>query len=85
MADLTSIQRYYHDIDFALGEALFIRIVNAPKSLLERPGLGSPTGRQGTRKWRIKRTPFLLLYRIRKDGAVEILRVRHAAQDWRPA
>jgi toxin ParE1/3/4 len=81
-ADLADVLRYYNDVDFALGESLFVRIITAPAPLLDQPGIGSPTRKSGIRKWRVKRTPFLLFYRLRKDGALQILRVRHAAQDW---
>ncbi len=83
-ADLRNILRYYNDVDFALGETLFGRIVAASRPLIDQPGLGSVVGHHGTRKWRVKRTPFVLLYRISKNRTVEILRVHHAAQNWRP-
>jgi toxin ParE1/3/4 len=83
-ADVVDALRYYKAIDPLLALMLRKRIAAAPTPLVERPGLGSPTGQHDTRKWRVRGTPFLLLYRILVDGTVEILRVHHTAQNWRP-
>jgi len=49
--------------------------------LLEFPRLGPPVGGSGHRKWRLKKTPFLMIYTIEFDG-LYILRVYHERQDW---
>lgn len=48
----------------------------------ETPGAGSPVGSTKLRKWRIGRTPYLMLYRFTRD-AVLVLRVYHDHQNWR--
>ena len=35
------------------------------------------------RKFAVRGTPYILVYRI-VSGAIEILRVRHNREDWRP-
>jgi len=83
-SDIVEILRYYQMIDPTLAIDLRRQITAAPKILLDRPGIGSPIGKHGMRKWRVRRTPFLLFYRNLPNGIVEIAHVRHAAQDWRP-
>jgi plasmid stabilization system protein ParE len=48
--------------------------------LLEFPGLGTPVGSAGHRKWRIKKAPFLIIYAIESDS-LQVLRVYHERQD----
>jgi len=82
-ADLVKLLGYYANIDPDLAPAMRRRVVAAQRPLLDRPGIGSPTGRRGTRKWRVRGTPFLLFYRISSDGTLQVVNVRHAAQNWR--
>lgn len=63
-------------------DALIVRIETAPLILLDFPELGEKVGPDGRRKWRVKRTPFILLYRKAGDD-VEISRVIHSASDWK--
>lgn len=51
--------------------------------LLAYPRLGTPVGSAGHRKWRLKKTPFLMICTIEADG-LYILRVYHELQDWQP-
>ena len=83
-ADIVEVLEYYETIDRTLAPALRRRIVAATGPLVDRPGIGSPTDRFGIRKWRVRGTPFLLLYRVLTGGTVEILRIHHAARDWHP-
>lgn len=53
----------------------------ATNRLLAFPRLGTPVGLAGHRKWRLKKTPFLMIYAIEVDG-LYILRVYHERQDW---
>lgn len=60
-----------------LAEALDVAI----SQLLEFPRSGSPVGAAGHRKWRLKRAPFLMIYKI-DENLLQILRVYHERQDW---
>jgi len=67
-----------------LGLTFLERVEEAPLILLDYPGLGSPTLLPGVRKWRVRKTPFLIFYVANRDR-VEITTVRHASSDWRSA
>jgi plasmid stabilization system protein ParE len=80
-ADVARIDDFYFPLspEFAdrLGEAAF----RAASFLAEHPRAGSPF-RAGTRKWRVASFDFVLIYRIVPSG-IEILRMRHASENWR--
>lgn len=64
-----------------VADRLFELILSAPQILCEYPGAGATLGHSELRKWLIKKTPFLLIYRERSDE-IEITRVLHRASDW---
>lgn len=80
-SDLASIYEYHAEAgsDFAFRAAE--RAVGAARLLGERPRLGSIVENTIYRKWRVPRTPYLLIYRAERDR-LRIARVFHAAQDW---
>lgn len=49
------------------------------QALLTRPDLYRPGRKRGTREMVVE--PFIVIYRVRK-GAIEILRIKHHAQQW---
>jgi len=49
-------------------------------SLLDFPAIGSPIS-GNTRKLRIGRMPYLMLYQL-DDGRIEVLRIVHERQNW---
>jgi toxin ParE1/3/4 len=57
------------------------RIFEGPLVLLDYPQLGQPAGLLELRKWAVRRTPFILLYRVLGTD-LEVARVVHAASDW---
>lgn len=77
--DLYTIARQYGEIDPDLPLLLLERIEAAPLVLMENPGLGSPFGRH-LRKWPVRRTPFVLLYRM-VGTELQIRRVLDARSD----
>lgn len=77
--DLYTIARRYGEIDPDLPLILLERIETAPLILLDNPGLGSPFAGK-LRKWPVKRTPFVLLYRA-AGGDIQIRRVLDARSD----
>ena len=52
----------------------------APTPLFDFPEIGSLTS-AGPRKWRVPKTPYLLLYDI-SEKAVEVVTVVHDRTDW---
>ncbi len=49
--------------------------------LVEFPRMGTPVGSHDHRKWRLGKTPFLIIYAA-EDRDLHILRVYHERQDW---
>jgi plasmid stabilization system protein ParE len=80
--DLYAIAAYYGRLDPSLPEIFLERIEEAPLVLLDFPGLGSPTRSADVRRWRVPKTPFLLLYAEVSKG-IQIRRVIHDRSDWR--
>jgi toxin ParE1/3/4 len=54
----------------------------AGRFLAENPGAG-PILDGAVRKWRVRGTEYVLLYRGSRAG-VEVVRLQHARRDWRP-
>lgn len=79
--DLADIASYYDEIDPDLTDRMLARIVAAPDPLRRHPEAGPEIEMLALRKWRIKRTPYLLIYRL-VEGRIEIARVIHSARDW---
>ncbi|MFA6116188.1 MAG: type II toxin-antitoxin system RelE/ParE family toxin [Sphingomonas sp.] len=81
--DLAAIDDYYHDLnpDHALrvGRAA----IAAARFLAERPEAG-PVLDDKVRKWRVRGTDYVLIYRPVRQG-IQVLRVHHAKQNWRKA
>ena len=76
-------------IDYLLGESLPFdavedyvkRIYKAPEHLAMLPGAGKPGRVPNTREWRVKDTPYALIYRALADR-VQILRVMHDSRQF---
>ena len=83
-ADLYDIADTYSQVAPALDQELLDRIFDAPLILRDYPFLGEEVGAFALRKWLVRRTPFILLYRV-TDDFIEIARVVPAASDWRDA
>jgi plasmid stabilization system protein ParE len=80
--DLAAIDDYY----FTLNPDHALRVgraaIAAARFLAERPEAG-PVLVEGARKWRVRGTDYILIYRPVSQG-IEVLRVYHAKQNWRP-
>ncbi|MGF1550657.1 MAG: type II toxin-antitoxin system RelE/ParE family toxin [Sphingomonadaceae bacterium] len=84
-ADLARIDDYYAEADPAFPERMGDNAIAAGRILMEWPHAGSLLGgEQDFRKWPVKSTPYIFIYRILGDR-IEILRVRHDREDWRSA
>ena len=57
------------------------RVIEATELLQEQPYLGRPGLRRGTREWVVRRTPYILVYRISEE-VIDIVHVWHGAQNW---
>ena len=79
-ADLYSIADYYAQRDADLPDEILGRIIAAPLILLDQPRLGTLV-ELDLRKWAVRHTPFVLLYRT-EDASVEVARVIHTASNW---
>ncbi len=82
-ADLGGIDDYWLARDGERADRLLDRVEKAAQRLRHVPEGGPLVGRENMRKWRVAGTPCSLLSRVRGE-AIEILRVHHGAQDWRP-
>jgi plasmid stabilization system protein ParE len=79
--DLYEIADHYASISPGLDDELLARIFGAPLVLLDYPLLGESIGMLDLHKWAVRRTPFILLYRVTATN-IEVARVVHAASDW---
>jgi toxin ParE1/3/4 len=81
-ADLAAIDDYYERLnpDFALRVAR--KAIAASRFLADHPRAG-PEIDPGIRKWRVPTTDYILVYRV-VGGGIEVVRVYHAQQQWRP-
>jgi toxin ParE1/3/4 len=80
--DLLEMADHYGEIDPDLSDLMLRRAQTAPLFLTEHPFAGPPIDDTSLRKWWIRGTPYLLLYRVTRD-AVEVARVVHHATNWR--
>ena len=80
--DLASIDDFYVALDVDYADRVGRAAIRAARFLADHPGAG-PIVTGEFRKWRIPGTRHLLVYRVRTE-AVEILRVHHGRENWRP-
>ena len=81
-ADLAAIGDYYEPLNPDFPLQVERRAMAASRFLAEHPHAG-PEIELGTRKWSVPRTDYIIVYRIARGG-IEVLRVYHARQQWRP-
>lgn len=79
--DLARADTYYRERSVAYAYSIGREAIAAGRFLADFPAAGPVFG-GGTRKWRIKNTDYLLIYRV-IPGGVEIVRMRHAHENWR--
>lgn len=79
--DLNRIIAHYAEIAPSLAMEFIGRIAEAPTALLHFPFIGPETDVDGLRKWRVAKTPFLLLYTVQPDRVV-VVRVVDARSNW---
>lgn len=82
---LTDLQQVVADamqVDLEWADAILAQTQRVESVLLRHPRLGPAVGGSDNRKLRLGRLPFLLVYQISGD-AIDIVRLHHAASDWK--
>jgi len=82
LQDLQAITRYLFEQTPGNAAELVRRIHVAPIKLLELPGRGRPGRIEGTRELLVARMPYVVVYRVRGEQMVEVLRLIHTSQNW---
>lgn len=84
IGDLHAIEEYLTETySSALARHVITSLIAAANWLLLHPHGGERLAFDGWRKWRPRKSRHVLIYRIGEDG-IEVLRVRHERNDWRP-
>ncbi len=83
LAHLDGIVRYIAQDNVAAALKLQKTISRQVAHLASHPNRGRPGRVEGTRELVIPRTPYLVIYRVRK-AEVTFARVLHGAQRWPP-
>ncbi len=79
LADLGEVDRYLRDYSADHAHRIGGMAIAAARLLADNPYLG-PVAQGDLRKWSIRGTEYLILYRPMPDG-VDIVRLMHAKQD----
>jgi len=80
IAELGEADDHHRPLDRVYADRLADSVFAATRFLASNPAAGMEvSGRR--RKWRVRGTPYLILYRP-ADTSVRILHVVHAARDW---
>lgn len=79
--DLAGIDDYYHPLDPDHAARAGNMAIAAARFLTHHPEAVEAIPETGLRKWRVGRTPYILLYRV-QGQTLRIVRLVHAARDW---
>lgn len=79
-ADLQGVADYFSQFDPDLPYRLIQRIERTSLILLDHPRLGTRTRRQNVRRWPVRKTPFVLFYRVLGTD-IEVVHVSHNRMD----
>jgi plasmid stabilization system protein ParE len=82
LADIRGIDHHLSQYSPEAAAQHLASIIDSADILKSYPAIG-PALDGATRSLRVRHTRYLLIYRIR-GAEVEILRVRHDREDWRP-
>lgn len=80
-SDMAAIDAYYRTRSPEFAQHVLAQAVAAGRMLQQHPQAGPMIDDEGVRKWRVARTPYILLYRD-AGSVLRVIRVMHAAQDW---
>ena len=81
VADLAKLRRYIEEHSPGAASEVAARVLDAVRQLEDLPGIGRPGRIAGTRELLIRKTPYLVVYRIGRE-AVHLLRIFHERQQW---
>lgn len=80
LGDFAEAQRYIAEENPQAAAEVAGRIRASVLKLVDFPYIGRPGDDLVTREWRVQRTPYLVVYRLR-DDVIEIARVWHSKRD----
>jgi toxin ParE1/3/4 len=80
--DLFDIADHHEELDPDVADRMLLQIETAPLFLIEHPNAGPLIPDTSLRKWKVRKTPFLIFYRVGRN-VVEVARVVHSATNWR--
>ncbi len=86
----TALQNRFEQLDYiaqdnpAAAVRLDEEIERQTDMLMRHPLMGREGRVEGTRELVIGRSPFIAVYRVRRNR-IEVLRILHGAQQWPPA
>jgi toxin ParE1/3/4 len=81
--DLQQIHDYLRDHEPNLARPTVVAMREAVLSLKKFPHRGRPGAVEGTRELLHERLPYIVVYRVKKEDAVEILHIWHPSQERR--
>ena len=82
LADLDSIDVFYRTIDGSVADRMAEKLLSVSAFLANYPFAGLVAFIGNRRKWRVRGTPYNMLYRVTRDH-IRILRIVHVAWDQR--
>lgn len=81
-ANLRSILTHIAKEDPSAARALVAQIVDSAEvTLSASPKAGRPGRIEGTREW-VAHKRYIVVYRINRAGAVQVITVRHTSERW---
>ncbi len=80
--DLEVIDEYWFSVSQGQADRVIDRIRAAGDFLATMPHAGPALETGPARKWRVKQTDYILMYRVIADQ-IQVLRIRHAQENWR--
>ena len=79
--DLSDLVSYIAEDSIQAATLVSNRILDAALFLSKSPSAGRKGRVEGTREWFVRKTPYILVYKI-VPSRILILRVYHAARRW---
>ncbi len=80
-ADLQRISDYLKERHPQYRQATISKLYDTIRTLKAWPARGRAGREEGTRELLFPPLPYVAVYRVKEEGAVEILRIYHGAQD----